>query len=466
MPGVDWQEALEREINALAAVVVLWTPASVASRNVRDEARLGKHMEKLVNVLAGVASPPFPYDAINGLPLDGWSDRAPHSGWTRLVTTIEGHLVKAGGVRPGELTAALASREAAVAAAERAQADAEAAYQQAQARHDEAEAAQAAAAAAFARAETQLASVVGMNASPALLHAAHGELERAEQARDGAERERRAASEGLTGAARQLTAARAALGRLVESAATAPRPQALHPPSPLEPTSPASGPPDRIEADEARTAPPPAQDARAPEGTVWRPRERPPAPTVAWSRPLALSGVAAVVLFLGLAAGLLMQRSAAPPADAAAPAALPVAAASSPALAANAAPPPAMATSSPPPAPTHLTAADKTPTPAPEAAPQADPYWLRKPSGDDVAKYYPDRASRLGLSGKVMLQCGVANSGWLQACTVVEEDPPDQAFGDAAQKLSKLFRMKPGSIPDGATVKVPIAFQVPKDESP
>ncbi len=54
MPGVDWQEELARQINSLAAVIVLWTPDSVASKNVRDEARLSQHTEKLVNVLAGV----------------------------------------------------------------------------------------------------------------------------------------------------------------------------------------------------------------------------------------------------------------------------------------------------------------------------------------------------------------------------------------------------------------------------
>jgi len=83
MPGVDWQEELERQISSLAAVVVLWTPKSVASKNVRDEARLGLRTDKLVNVLAGVSEPPFPFDRVNGLPLDGWTGREPHRGWGR-----------------------------------------------------------------------------------------------------------------------------------------------------------------------------------------------------------------------------------------------------------------------------------------------------------------------------------------------------------------------------------------------
>ncbi len=64
---------MARQINSLAAVIVLWTPDSVASKNVKDEARLSQHTDKLFNVLAGVKQPPFPFDRVNGLPLDGWT---------------------------------------------------------------------------------------------------------------------------------------------------------------------------------------------------------------------------------------------------------------------------------------------------------------------------------------------------------------------------------------------------------
>ena len=86
MPGVDWQRELERRINALAAVIVLWTPASMNSENVRDEARLGQRMGKLANVLVSVSAPPFPFDRVNGLPLDGWIRNQPHGGWARPRT--------------------------------------------------------------------------------------------------------------------------------------------------------------------------------------------------------------------------------------------------------------------------------------------------------------------------------------------------------------------------------------------
>src|ERR1700761_7265223 len=83
MRGVDWQEELERQSEQLDAVIVLWTANSTGSKNVRDEARLALDIEKLVNVLSGAPKPPFPYDRVNGLPLDDWNGHDPHGGWTR-----------------------------------------------------------------------------------------------------------------------------------------------------------------------------------------------------------------------------------------------------------------------------------------------------------------------------------------------------------------------------------------------
>jgi protein TonB len=50
---------------------------------------------------------------------------------------------------------------------------------------------------------------------------------------------------------------------------------------------------------------------------------------------------------------------------------------------------------------------------------------------------------------------------------VLSEDPADQGFGDAAIKLSKLFKMRPqtkdGAPTNGGTVRIPIRFQIAKD---
>ena len=83
-----------------------------------------------------------------------------------------------------------------------------------------------------------------------------------------------------------------------------------------------------------------------------------------------------------------------------------------------------------------------------------------------MARYYPERAQRLEVSGRAELSCQVLASGKLTSCSVVSEDPGDQQFGEAALKLSRLFKMRPmtrdGAPTSGGTVKIPIRFQIAK----
>jgi protein TonB len=115
----------------------------------------------------------------------------------------------------------------------------------------------------------------------------------------------------------------------------------------------------------------------------------------------------------------------------------------------------------PPPAPPVVAA---PPPPRPTVITQPD--WSQKPSADDMARYYPERAQRLNVTGRAELACTVLANGKVN-CDVASEDPPDQGFGDAAMKLSKLFKMRPMSrdgVPtNGGRVNIPIRFQLPKD---
>ena len=112
----------------------------------------------------------------------------------------------------------------------------------------------------------------------------------------------------------------------------------------------------------------------------------------------------------------------------------------------------------------------KPPAPAPVAPPRpsviSNPDWAHKPNGEDMQRYYPERASRMNVEGHVTLSCTVNSKGSLDGCSVVEETPENQDFGNSAIKLSKLFKMKPktldGAPVEGGTVRIPLSFRLPK----
>jgi protein TonB len=68
------------------------------------------------------------------------------------------------------------------------------------------------------------------------------------------------------------------------------------------------------------------------------------------------------------------------------------------------------------------------------------PEWLRRPR--DLARYYPERALRHGIEGRVVLDCGVSTLGAL-SCLVVSQTPANWGFGEAALRISRDYQMVP-----------------------
>ena len=101
-------------------------------------------------------------------------------------------------------------------------------------------------------------------------------------------------------------------------------------------------------------------------------------------------------------------------------------------------------------------------TPAPE---RTSPDWARLPSAEDMARYYPERAQRMEISGQATIACVVLATGDLSDCSIVSESPPDMGFGDATLRASRLFKMKPATLlgqpVDGGKVRIPITWKLP-----
>jgi hypothetical protein len=211
MPGVDWPREIERQIDVMSALVVVWTAASKDSKYVRAEAIPAFDREKLVNIMFGVKEPPLPFNLYNGFALDGWTGREPHEGWTRLVRTLEAKLVKTGEVKQGQLVAALGRREQGVRRLQGALAAAEEAFAAAKAADGEADAALANARTALGKAEEQLAQVSAMHAGPNVIRGAQADLDEAHANVGNAEAARRTAAGDLTRASRALAQAKRAV---------------------------------------------------------------------------------------------------------------------------------------------------------------------------------------------------------------------------------------------------------------
>lgn len=107
-------------------------------------------------------------------------------------------------------------------------------------------------------------------------------------------------------------------------------------------------------------------------------------------------------------------------------------------------------------------AVDPPPAP-PSSVVMTGTSWEERPSGQDYARLYPQRAMDAGVSGRVTLDCLVDGNGSL-SCAVLSEEPPGYGFGDATIRLSRNFRMAPrttdGRSTAGGRVRIPITWRI------
>ena len=97
-------------------------------------------------------------------------------------------------------------------------------------------------------------------------------------------------------------------------------------------------------------------------------------------------------------------------------------------------------------------------------APQGSVRWAARPTARRIADLYPNSASRLGVGGRVELNCTVASSLGL-SCVVATETPSNLGFGRAALSVASAYRAMPtlsdGGGAVGTRTRIAVQFQAP-----
>lgn len=91
--------------------------------------------------------------------------------------------------------------------------------------------------------------------------------------------------------------------------------------------------------------------------------------------------------------------------------------------------------------------------------------WRSKPSAQDMANFFPEKARRAEQAGWAILECLTATTGELKDCHLLGEAPTGFDFGAAGLKLSSRFRIDirktDPAILEGGVVTIPIHMVTP-----
>lgn len=110
--GQTFDEIIEQELRAAKAVVVLWSPRSVASRWVRAEATLADRNNKLVPVIIESCTLPIIFELTQAANLARWNGDASDANWQLLISDLR-RLIGNGEEEPAPAAPAPAPKAAA-----------------------------------------------------------------------------------------------------------------------------------------------------------------------------------------------------------------------------------------------------------------------------------------------------------------------------------------------------------------
>lgn len=87
--SAPWEATIEKALAAARTVVVCWSPASVASENVRSEARVAREDGRLIQVFVKPCDPPLFFGERQGVDLSGWRGSGGDARIDEIVEAVE-----------------------------------------------------------------------------------------------------------------------------------------------------------------------------------------------------------------------------------------------------------------------------------------------------------------------------------------------------------------------------------------
>jgi TolB-like protein len=87
--GASWEQTIEKALADAQAVIVCWSPTSVASENVRSEARVARSRGRLVQTFLKRCDPPLFFGERQGIDLSKWSGSARDPAIRRVKDALE-----------------------------------------------------------------------------------------------------------------------------------------------------------------------------------------------------------------------------------------------------------------------------------------------------------------------------------------------------------------------------------------
>src|SRR5438067_3056000 len=86
--SAPWESTIERALADAKAVIVCWSPASVASENVRSEARVAREDGRLIQVFVKPCTPPLFFGERQGVDITKWRGTADDPRIARIVECV------------------------------------------------------------------------------------------------------------------------------------------------------------------------------------------------------------------------------------------------------------------------------------------------------------------------------------------------------------------------------------------